>query len=168
MPTQHHLSLPPAGELTADDLRRAGQAVRHNREVLNNCWYINRDLRDLLVAETLNDEHRPWEDHLDVKWVVASDRDQEAYHGEHYVLFLDASLVDDDLATNGQILVDAALDQFNDQQLKYDTVPFSLGGQREIASVVVAPPEDEFRQTVYHSDVGSMTPEEDLTCSLPL
>ena len=154
--------------LSADELVARGRQARDGRDVLNNCWKINRDLRDSLWG-WVEERSLPGypEEYVGVKRVTVTDRQQTAKHQKHYVTVIDSRLVADTLAHTGQLVVDAALDQFNDWNRRRDAVPLSLGPQESLAAVVVAPPEDAFRMDVYHEMFG-IDSDEDISIELPV
>lgn len=154
--------------LSTDELVARGNKARRGRDILNNCWYINRDLRDELWGWV--EEHSlPGcsEDYVGVKRVTVTNRQQTAKHQKHYVTFVDSRLVADSLADEGHLLVDAALDQFNDWNHNRDLVPLSLGPRNSLAAVVIAPPGDAFRVDVYH-EMFNINIDEDVRVGLPI
>ena len=150
------------------ELARRGKRTRQRREILNNCWYVNRDLRDDLWGwvEHRNISGYP-EEYVGILRFTVTDRKQTAQHTKHYATVIDATLVADELATEGHVLVDAALDQFNDWNHNRDEVPFSLGPRQSIAPVVVAPPDNKFRKQVYH-EMFEVDPTTDVGATLPV
>lgn len=154
--------------LSADELVARGHQARDGRSILNNCWAINRDLRDSLW-EWVEQHSLPGypEEYVGVSRVTVTDRQQTAKHQKHYVTVIDSRLVADALVDTGQLVVDAALDQFNNWNHKQDAVPLSLGPQDSLAAVVIAPPEDAFRMGVYH-EMFDIDPDEDISVELPV
>ena len=154
--------------LRAEELVAHGQQAISGRAVLNNCWKINRDLRDGLWG-WVEDRSLPGypEEYVGVKRVTVTNRQQTAKHQKHYVTVVDSRLVADSLADAGHLVVDVALDQFNDWNHKRDAVPLSLGPQNSLAEVVIAPPEDAFRVDVYH-EMFDINPDEDFDVGLPI
>lgn len=162
---------------TKRELYKAARDIRHQKvamngvpdglgkpewdEILNNCWYVNRDIRDFITYHWLDSESLKqcvdgWENtdacyhYIDVVWCVVTDWDQETTQ-DHAVLVIDSDIVHDDLATTGYVIVDGALDQFHDDNYESGDVPFSLGQTViDVSSVVVAPPKSKYRKQIYH------------------
>lgn len=154
--------------LSRRDLLNYGSQIRGKHSILHNCWYVNRDFRDSIWSWVEQSTLPGYpEDYAGVVRVTVTDPGQDAKHGKHYVVIIDSSIVTDDLADGGIVIVDAALDQFNDWQYSRGAVPFSLGSQQSLAPVVIAPPADSFRQSVYH-DQFDINPDADISPELPV
>lgn len=142
-------------ELSVRELVSRGRDARDGRRITNNCWDINTDIREGIWGWTEENgiaappESYPSE-YADVVRFTVTDREQSARHEEHYA-----------------VVVDAALDQFNHTNHQHDAVPVSLGPEKRLADVVVAPPNDEFRVGVYHRQ-SRVQPDADVSVELPL
>lgn len=154
--------------LSIEALVREGKQARNSREILHQCWDINCAIRDSLWewVEERGLSKYP-EDYAGVSRVTVTDREQSSRHDKHYVVIVDAEIVADSLAAEGYVVVDAALDQFNDRYAKQSKVPFSLGARETLAPVVVAPPGNEFRIDVYHPAL-TVEPDDDINPELPI
>lgn len=158
--------MPPP--LTRATLEEFGHIARQQFEtVRNNCWYVNRRLKEKLIYLELSDRFEPASEYIDIVWICATNRDGN-HPRDHAVLFLDEALVTDALATTEPVLVDAALDQFNTENAEARGFPFALGQRPEIDSVVIAPHDDPRRKQIYHEHPVNVDTEQAATYSLPL
>lgn len=167
LPTQCGPSLPEPA-LSEEELFAFGREARRGRSIFNKCWRINRDLRDSVWGWV--EEHQypdPPENYADVIRVTVTNRNQTARHQKHFVTVIDLQVVSDNVVDSGYLLVDAALDQFNDWNFNRHDQPFSLGEQTTIASVVIAPPDAGIRRSIYHN-MFDVNPDANVRIQLPL
>lgn len=162
--------MPPA-YLSKADLCGIAHEARDTTTVQHHCWEINRTIRDDIWSwvETHGFDALP-EYYAGLYKTTVTDRDQSGYHGTHYVTLVDSQIVDETITTSddGVIIVDAALDQFNDAALSRDAVPLSFGPRETIANVIIAPPHSSFRKTTYHRHPTTIDPTTDFTVALPV
>lgn len=158
----------PECSLSEEQLVEFGQDARRGRSIFNNCWRINRDLRDSVWGWIEKHQYPgPPENYADVLRVTVTNRDQTARHQKHFVAVIDSQVVSNDVVDSGYLLVDAALDQFNDWNFNRHDQPFSLGEQTSIASIVIAPPGAGIRRSIYHN-MFDVNPDTDVHIQLPL
>lgn len=158
----------PECALSEEELLAFGQEARRGRSIFNKCWRINRDLRDSVWGRVEKHQYPgPPENYADVIRVTVTNRDQTARHQKHFVTVIDSQVVTNDVVDSGYLLVDAALDQFNDWNLQRHDQPFSLGEQTSIASIVIAPPDAGIRRSIYHN-MFDVNPDADVRIQLPL
>lgn len=75
----------------------------------------------------------------------------------HYAVAIDAQHVPE-TSKSGTVIVDAAIDQFCDEQYRAGRVHTTLGSYSEIRSVTILFPEDERRKRWYHNPTGDYDP----------
>lgn len=154
-PTSDTTAETPDVRLSRADLRDIAFEYREQFHILHNCWHVNKAIRNRLSCEIETAAPDYPEMYVDVVWVAVTDRQQDDMQGEHYVVALDSAFVTDDVATDGCLLVDAALEQFNDQNEAAGDVPFSLGRRDDIDDVVIAPLSDDRRYEIYHNGLAT-------------
>lgn len=180
---------------TESELYRAARNIRHQKvlvnpkpgtlrkpewdQILNNCWYVNRDIRDHIIyhntditsiqtcVSNWNNELTVYH-YIDVIWCTVTDWEQE-HSQDHAILVIDSQLVCDDLSTNGYVIVDGALDQFNDDNYENNDVPFTLGDKiTDVPSIIISPPGSTRREQIYHEIESSSSSQSGFSPQLPV